>query len=603
MRARLTIVRGAAEPPICEFASTQRVTLGRSQSNTVVLHDEHASRKHAQVYFEEGHWYLCDCGTRNGTRVNAARLERPLRLVDGQEFGIADLCVRFNVVTGAATTGTAPTPTPPEGYEPVDTPTSLHADELAMLYEFMTAAVEEVDEPAVVQCALATARKLTGASLCGYLSLDPDQPMLRVVEPEEARVNASLSKQLTQRVKKDGQRVWLKQDVGQFDHNDSLLPFDDAVCIPLRAEDGPLGALHVYKKARFFTGREVRCCELVAGFLASHLARLQLCRRLAAENSRLRRHTIGSDELLGASPPMQQLRQMIAKTASCPSTVLIQGETGSGKELVALALHRQSPRRNGPFVVVNCGAIAPTLLESELFGHCDRAFTDARRHQGFFEQADNGTLFLDEIGDMQLDCQVKLLRAIEGKGFRPVGGERDVRADVRVVAATHKDLEKEVAAGRFRQDLFFRLDVIHLVVPPLRDRMEDLPEIAEHFVRNFAEQINQARRLSVEAMQRLCAYGWPGNVRELRAVLERAVMLCEDETIEPHELRLRAPASAGQPPTLDLEQLQAWAIKQALRQTEGNISAAARLVGLSRGHIGVKMKDFNIDKDDWKKDK
>jgi Nif-specific regulatory protein len=600
MQARLTVVRGLADPPVCDFPSTQRVTLGRGQQNTVILHDEHASRKHAQVYYEDGHWYLCDCGTRNGTRVNAGRIAGPVRLVDGQEFAIADLCVRFNVVAPRPLGGEG---TPPEGYEPVEPLTILHHDELNLLHEFMTAAVKEVDETAVVRRALQTVRRLTQAALCGYLSLDPDHPLQRVVEPEEGKVSASLSRQLTQRVKKDGRRVWLKEDMSQFDHNDSLLPFDDAVCFPLDTPDGPLGALHVYKKARFFSQREVRCCDLVAGFTASHLGRLQACRRLEAENSRLRRHTVGSDELLGDSKAMRELRQVIVKAAACPSTVLIQGETGSGKELVALALHRQSARRDGPFVVVNCGAIPPTLLESALFGHFDRAFTDARRHRGYFEQADNGTLFLDEIGDMALDCQVKLLRAIEGKGFRPVGSERDVQADVRVVAATHKDLEREVAADRFRQDLYFRLDVIHLTVPPLRDRLEDLRVIAEHFVHLFAEQLGQPKQLSEEALARLLSYGWPGNVRELRAVLERAVMLSESDTIEPHDLRLRAPVSAGQPPTLKLEELQGWAIRQALRQAEGTVTAAAKMVGMSRGHFTVKMRELGIDKDDWRQEK
>ncbi len=593
MHARLTAILGEADPSILDFSTAQCVTLGRSTRSTIVLHDERASREHAEIRFTDGHWILRNFNTRNGTRVDGgARIDRPVRLVDGQEIGIAELRLRFQVVTAAK--ATPDRPTPPAGLEPGEAVTTFQVDELALLHEFMTTAVEEADAAVVVRNALLAVRQLTGATLCGFLSLDPERPLPRIVEPEDAAVNAALSKQLTQRVQRDGRRVWLKEDLARLDHSDSLLPFNDAVCVPLRAEGVALGALHAYNNTdRFFTQRQVRLCEMIANFTASHLARLQLCRSLEAENTRLRSHAADADDILGDSPAVRDLRQMIARAAPCPSTVLIQGETGSGKELVALALHRQSPRGRGPFVVVNCGAIVPTLLESELFGHRDRAFTDARRHQGYFQQADNGTLFLDEVGDMTLDCQVKVLRVIEGKPFRPVGEEREVRTDVRVVAATHKDLTREVAAGRFRHDLYYRLCVICLTVPPLRERLGDLPDLAEHFIGKYAAQINKRKLLAPEALKRLAEHDWPGNIRELRTVLESAVMLSEGEVIGPRDLRL-LDAPSGEIP-LDLVQLEEYAIRKALQRTGGNASAAARLVGLSRETLGLKCKKYAID--------
>jgi DNA-binding NtrC family response regulator len=340
---------------------------------------------------------------------------------------------------------------------------------------------------------------------------------------------------------------------------------------------------------------------VVAGYAANDLARLRRCRTLEAENSRLRGPGPAAERLVGRGPAMQQLEQIINRFARCRSTVLIHGETGSGKELVALALHRHSPRRNGPLVVANCGAIAPTLLESELFGHCEGAFTGATASRpGLFQQADDGTLFLDEIGDMSLDCQVKVLRVLEGKGFRPVGGTEEVKTDVRLIAATHKDLAREVKAGRFRQDLYFRLRVLFVQVPPLREHREDIPDLVEHFLDKFALESGRRKRLSAEALQRLQEYPWPGNVRELRTVIESAVMMSDGEGIEPHELWLQdAPITADQPLSLNLEHVEAWAIRQAMQKTKGNVTRAAKVLGIARETLGLKLKKYQIAREEW----
>jgi two-component system response regulator HydG len=310
---------------------------------------------------------------------------------------------------------------------------------------------------------------------------------------------------------------------------------------------------------------------------------------------RLRRRAPVSEALVGNSAAIRQLQQMIVKAAACPSTVLIQGETGAGKELVANALHLKSARHRGPFVVANCGAIAPTLLETELFGHCEGSFTNATKyHPGLFEQADEGTLFLDEIGDMPLDFQVKVLRAIEGKGFRPVGATSDIHVDVRVVAASHKDLAKEVRASKFRQDLYYRLRVITLTVPPLRDHVEDIPVLVERFLDKFAIDTGKRKHLTPAALARLQEHDWPGNVRELRTVLESAVMLTESVEIDADDLRLHGSVLLDQPVSLRLEDLEMWAIREALKRHKGSISGAARTLGLSREGLSKKMRRFEI---------
>jgi Nif-specific regulatory protein len=332
---------------------------------------------------------------------------------------------------------------------------------------------------------------------------------------------------------------------------------------------------------------------------------------LEAENSRLRGVAPVADELIGDSSPVTLLRQQISRAAPQPFTVLIHGESGSGKELVAQALHSHSIRGHGPLVVVNCAAIAPTLLEAELFGYRKGAFSGADRdHLGLFEQADEGTLFLDEVGELSLECQAKLLRVIEGKPFRPVGGTRDVKVDVRVIAATHRDLEEEVRGGRFRQDLLFRLKVITIRVPPLREHAEDIPELASFFLERLSVQCRRAFKLTTSAMRELQAFHWPGNVRQLRAVLESAAVMSESDIIDTNALPLPSgsnpsdlPPGTAQTPdsavpaSLDMEELETWAIRRALRQTNGNVSQAARVLGMSRDTLHTKLKKKGIDRE------
>jgi DNA-binding NtrC family response regulator len=603
MHARLTIQSGRGAPPCYDLPADQPVSLGRNHENTIVLYDEHVSRFHATIFQEGGRWFIRDLKTRNGTRVNGALIDSPTVLEGDPEIAIGDIRLRFTAESAdqpevTPTQAADVTRVPAAGAVSDRDPTALQRDELDALYVFMAASVEEADPRALVERALDTVLAQTRASLAGFLSLDPDEPLPRMVRPQLAKVDVPLSRQLTQRVQRDARPVWLKTQTveGSDGENDSLVAFTDALCVPLRAEGAPLGALHVYRAGACFTERDLHFCVVLAGHLAGCLGLLRAQRRLQAENSRLRGHAV-ADELVGDSVAMRQLRQLITRAAARPATVLIQGESGVGKELVARALHLQSPRRNGPLVAVNCAAIAPSLLESELFGYRKSAFTGADRdYPGLFEQADEGTLFLDEVGELSPECQAKLLRAIESKSFRPVGATAEVHVDVRIIAASNRDLDREARAGRFREDLLFRLRVIPMAVPPLRDRQDDVSPLVEFFLDKLALEWHRRVRLTEAALARLRVYSWPGNVRQLRTVLESAVALSEKDVLDADDLRLSPEVSAPVPPSLQLDELEAWAVRQALRRTEGNVTQAARVLGIVRDTLTSKMKKLGINR-------
>ena len=330
-------------------------------------------------------------------------------------------------------------------------------------------------------------------------------------------------------------------------------------------------------------------------------------------NTALRLRTPNPNELtvdsrlLGASPPMNLLRKQIGKLARSQAPVYISGESGSGKELVARLIHEQGPRHEQPFVPVNCGAIPSELMESEFFGHKKGSFTGAMEDKpGLFQAANGGTLFLDEVADLPLPMQVKLLRAIQEKAVRAVGGAKEVVVDVRILCATHKDLASEVAAGRFRQDLYYRLNVIELRVPPLRERREDIAQLAEVMLRRLAQECGETpARLQPDALAKLQSYRFPGNVRELENMLERAYTLCEGEEIKPSDLRLSdAPgmpengeASLAQIDNLEdhLEEVERKLIMQALEETRWNRTAAAQRLGLSFRSMRYRLKKLGLD--------
>jgi len=324
-------------------------------------------------------------------------------------------------------------------------------------------------------------------------------------------------------------------------------------------------------------------------------------RRLREENIALHQkleERYRFENIIAKSPPMQQVIEVIKVVAKSNATVLITGETGTGKELAARAVHSQSYRRDRPFVAVSCAALPESLLESELFGHEKGSFTGAyARKQGKFEAADGGTLFLDEIGEMSANIQVHLLRVLEEKEFNRVGGNEPIKVDVRVISATNRDVKEAIARGKFREDLYYRLNVVNIELPPLRERTEDIPLLAEYFLKGFAlENQKKIAGFSPEATDFLLKHDWPGNVRELENAIERAVILTQNSVIEVSDLSQQELAPAGSTsPAKNLKQVEKKHIQDVLAETRGNYTEAARILGISRMTLYNKTKAYRLD--------
>ncbi len=346
--------------------------------------------------------------------------------------------------------------------------------------------------------------------------------------------------------------------------------------------------------------------------LETVLQRALASRAMESENRRLREQLdrkFGLENIIGSSTAMQEVLDTIRQVAPSRATVLIEGESGTGKELVARALHQLSPRSMGPFIAVHCAALSPTLLESELFGHERGAFTGAvERHQGRFELADGGTLFLDEIGEIDPSVQVKILRVLEERRFERVGGRETIEVDVRLIAATNRDLRKMVEEKKFREDLFFRLNVVAITLPPLRERLGDVPLLADRFLKEFAaENGKPPPTLTPEAMDALTAYAWPGNVRELRNAIERMVVLARGDRLTVRDLPpairesarngavgARPAGAAGSSAGFSLEETERRTIERALAAADGNRVRAAKALGISRRTLHRKIAEYGL---------
>jgi DNA-binding NtrC family response regulator len=363
--------------------------------------------------------------------------------------------------------------------------------------------------------------------------------------------------------------------------------------IPIAFEAGKLDAVSFLRKP--YEMEDIELAVEAAGRYFQQASELDLYRRQAWQN-------YSGEEIIGQSPLMEEVRELIEKVVKSKATsVLITGESGTGKELVARAIHYRSDRAHAPLMEVNCSSFQESLLENELFGHEKGAFTDANEtKKGLVELCDGGTLFLDEVADMSLPTQAKLLRFIDYRSFKRVGGAQDIAVDIRIVAATNKDLEEEVRAGRFRSDLYFRLKVVSIHLPPLRDRGDDILLLARHFLLEFSRKFKKDfKGIAPEAGPLLASYRWPGNVRELRNVLERAVLLEDGTELEvdhlPRELSGRRLASDHAIASPTLAQIEADHIAEVLRLTGGNKSRAARILGISRQGLIEKLRRLRVD--------
>ncbi|MBI3407014.1 MAG: sigma 54-interacting transcriptional regulator [Planctomycetes bacterium] len=614
----------------------QRLTLGRANTNRIVLKDELCSREHAEVYYAENRWRLRDLKSLNGTMINGSPLTGDWELAPGSEFQVGR--TRFVFVDNLEELPDLPVPEQPEeGMSikkrlgqtrymtpvPDDAPKtgestlagqrSLSRD-LSLLYRL-----------ALDMGSAAGEEELARTVLDGLLEAVPAEvgAILHLKEGRELEVTAHrhrdpsiktytrVSEFVTHEVMA-GREAILAEDVSRDRYlrdRESLthLGATSLICAPVIFGNKILGLIHLYctDPHRALGGEDLEFTVAVAKQLGTVMHQMKRQESLSNENQELRNQLKVESELVGSARSIKHIEEQIARVAPTHATVLIRGESGSGKELVARAIHYSSPRRQGPFVCLNCAAITETLLESELFGHEKGAFTGATEKKiGKFEASDQGTIFLDEIGEMAINTQAKLLRVLEGHSFERVGGGTQIKVDVRVVAATNQPLEKNLQDGKFRRDLFYRLQVVEIRVPPLRERLEDVPILAEHFLKKFiAETGRKIRGLTPAAVQKMQTYHWPGNVRELRNVIERAVALGRGPMLDVPDIWLSSLEVPGLAVPLvaqavyepvSLEEIEKRHILKTLDHTDWNKSQAATILQIERSTLDRKIKGYGL---------
>jgi Nif-specific regulatory protein len=486
---------------------------------------------------------------------------------------------------------------------------------LLAIYEMIRALNSETDPESILESTLDMALRVVRAERGMILQRgEGDEYRVRVarnLEKETIEDASEFSRNVVLQAEK-GKAV-LAVDTGQDERlrelkSVSLYGIRSVLCVPLRSRGKIIGAVYLDNRsdATLFSADDLRFLEAFADNAALALENAQIRRELEMENQRLQQAAesrVQFGNIVGRSQPMQQVYELIRKVSDNNLPVLIQGESGTGKELVARAIHFNGPRRKQPFVSENCAAIPETLLESELFGHVKGAFTGAERDRaGLFEQAHKGTLMLDEVGDMSPAMQARLLRAVQEGEVRRVGGERWFPVDVRVIAATHRDLNEEVKAHRFREDLLYRLQVLVIPLPPLRDRPGDLPLLVDHFLRKIArERDRSSPRLRAPVVDLLETYHWPGNIRQLENVLQRLTLLAGEAPItvsvveSDRELRRTLIGETDDSaPIYSLERSEEQRIREALRAASGNRTRAAKLLGISRATIFRKIKQYGL---------
>ncbi|WP_145353527.1 sigma 54-interacting transcriptional regulator [Roseimaritima multifibrata] len=459
------------------------------------------------------------------------------------------------------------------------------------------------------------------------LAIDPGKLTVIATHQQGERSYHRLSDLLAATVLRENEAVLARnlRDDASLATPDSQgqLSTTSTVCSPIRGSAGPIGVLHIYSdgKQRDLTPLDLEFIVAAGESLSLALRNLRREADLTVTLTKTRRRVdqlkeqlADTTKIIGKSPAIADVKEKIRRAAPTMATVLVRGESGTGKELVAAAIHNASDRADGPFICLNCAALSSTLLESELFGHEKGAFTGATdRKRGKFEAADGGTLMLDEVGEMSPEIQAKFLRVLEGHPFERVGGNQPINADVRVVAATNRDLEQAVRDKKFRADLYFRLHVVDIVVPPLRVRGTDIIKLADFFLTRFTHQMGRrVDGFTKAAQQRLAQYAWPGNVRELKNVIERAVVLSADTEIDAHDLLLTnielTPSddpSETSPPhftegSLDsLEELEKKHIVRVLQSTGGNKSRASAILGIERSTLDRKIRRHELTPERW----
>ncbi|MCH2213053.1 MAG: sigma 54-interacting transcriptional regulator [Fuerstiella sp.] len=642
---------GSVWRDVVRLRPSQLVTVGRASANQIVLHDEACSRNHCELFHSADGWKLRDLDSRNGTCVGSEPIagDHVLRSGDVIVIGQCQLAFTENLEHAF---------TLPEGEQSsLDAATKTSAgtteEEPAILYrslrpEFLTGNVSagavQADltrlyqlglemgaagsRQALIDVVLQSLVRETVADIAAILLAAPDGPEFPT--PTDLHLCAwhsrddlsyrRVSDNLSRAVLSSGEAI-LARDVS--DHTqlavyDSLgeMRAASVVCTPIHNGQRVLGLMHLYatNPDNVLDKHDLEFSLAVAGQLAfaleSQLERESLkseVDQVHSVNQSLRKQLETDQQLIGESQVMCSLRERIGLIADSDANVLIRGESGCGKELIARMIHLQSPRAECPFVCLNCAALNESLLESELFGHEKGAFTGAsERKIGRFEQADRGTLFLDEVGEMSLSIQAKFLRVLEGHPFERIGGSKEIQVDVRILAATNRDLEEAVEDGSFRKDLYFRLHVAELVAAPLRERKQDILLLANFFLQKFVEKTGRViRGFTPEAEETLTQYEWPGNVRELQNTIERTVILCRNELVRASDVQLSTLASrlsnSGTTRTVSsvyqetsLGDVERDHILSTLDHTDWNKSRAAQILGIERSTLDRKLKRYHV---------
>lgn len=605
MKAFVTVVRGSASEPKYVLDPLQPVRIGRGNGCQIFLSDPLSSRTHVILSFESGRWIASDADSRNGTLVNDRRISQ-VNLQDGDRIQVGSTELLFQLAIDSdlqdATKNPsqtlvfeAPMSVELSGISAISQLYDRHRNrDLLDLYQLSMRLLSCKSPQEVASFGMDILRVRTGASQVGFLWIDEQgrlKPLQSPTNGQEERLR--INRKLTDLVVKNSRAIWVKNDHAKSDTGKS--DFEDSICVPLLNDSSVHGAIHLYREKGVFEEADFEFAISAAGILAIAMQTSRAQATLHAQRDRLVARNADVSELIGDCTQMRVLKDRIQRVSQASGCVLIRGESGVGKELVARAVHQSSPRNDRPLLCVNCAAIPPELMESQLFGHRKGAFTGAEKdHQGWFQQAHTGTLFLDEVGELTLDGQAKLLRILEGHPFLPVGATQEIRVDVRVIAATNRDLQEYVRDKRFREDLYYRLSVFELLVPPLRDRGEDIPILIDHFLHHFRTQHGrQHLELAHDTRQMLIDYRWPGNVRQLRNVIDSAVVLAAGDQIESGDLALRD-VGGDHMDSLRIDVWEQRLIKEALKRTEDNVPEAAKLLGLSRATLYRKLEEYKI---------
>ncbi len=607
------------------------ISVGREPSNKLWAVDSAVSRRHCAILKQEdGRFLLRDLGGRNGTRVNGERIEKyelchrdqisvgnsTLVFLLGDEEAIAernpleldDTTVEDNVVASLRPEDSTYRHPDPERQSGQPKAERLAAD-LSTVLKIATHIGGIRDEGGLQWQLLGMLFDVVPAQRAAILFFDDSGEIARSAAWDRVhgpavpvRVSRTLLKKIT------AERTGLllgnikRSPVGQADSLQSA-GVKSALCVPMLLADKVSGVIYLDTRSpeNPFDSDHLQLITAVAGLISLAWDRVRHLQKLREENKYLQEEINLNHELVGDSPRMRAVYELIRRVAGTDSTVLIQGESGTGKELVARAVHNSSSRADGPFVAVNCAAITETLLESELFGHEKGAFTGAvAQKKGKVELANGGTLFLDEIGEFAVALQAKLLRVLQEREFERVGGTRPMKIDVRFVAATNRGLLQAVEAGTFRRDLYHRLNVVSLTLPPLRERAEDVSLLADYFIAKASRKCRmRPKPISPEAQACLLSYDWPGNVRELEHAMERALVLGSSDRILPEDLPAEIFESAsGEPSSSNFQSVvkeqKKQVVQKAMQQSNGNYIEAAKLLGIHPNSLLRLIRNLNL---------